>query len=448
MIGLGEAQRQVGDPAFRRTLLDASTLAQELGDDDRLCRAVLANNRGWASNFGGVDVERVYALESAAEALPDDDPRRGQVLAVLACELGFADEPARCGRVAAEAIEVARAAGDPVALAHTIADAGWAIVEPRTLSERQRMMEELVELAQNLDAPRLSARVAARRMLLGLEVGDRSQAESGLLAIRALAATLPEPWIAYLWLMLEFGWALLQGDLQGSEQWASRAYEVGTAAGQPDAAMFFGAHLFHVRYFQGRAGELVEQVMQLAEGKDTLSGWRASAAALALIQGGREDEARELALAEDLHGIPRDHGWSLTMLLWADACSRLGVADRADELYELLAPFSGQLAVSGAHVYGSIDWALGALASTTGREEAESHFATAAEIETRLGAPLLLARTHARWAGALIAGAQTEDLDRAQRMLEQAEDTAGRLGAEGITKEIAECHAALAAISG
>jgi hypothetical protein len=33
-------------------------------------------------------------------------------------------------------------------------------------------------------------------------------------------------------------------------------------------------------------------------------------------------------------------------------------------------------------------------------------------------------------------------------MLEQAEDTAGRLGADGITREVAECRAALAAISG
>jgi len=447
LIGLGEAQRQVGDPAFRRTLLDASVLALELGDSDRLCRAVLANNRGWASSFGGVDAERVRALEGAAQVLPDDDPRRARVLALLACELEFADQRERCRRVAAEAIEVARVSEDPVVLAHTIADAGWAIVEPRTLPERQRMLKELIELARDLDAPRLSARVAGRRMLHGLEVGNRSEAESGLMAIRALAAPLPEPWIAHLWLMLEFGWALLQGDLPAAERWAGEAYQVGAAAGQPDAAMFFGAHVFHIRYFQGRAGELVEQVVQLAGEQESLSGWSAGAAALALIQSGREDEARELALAEDLRRIRRDHGWSLTMLLWADAISRLRVVDRAIEQYELLLPFSGQLAVSGAHVYGSMDWALGVLATAAGRplEEAEVHFAAAAEIESGLGAPLLLARTHARWAGALIERGGPDDLDRAQAMLDQAEGTADRLGALGITVEIAGCRAALAA---
>ena len=59
-----------------------------------------------------------------------------------------------------------------------------------------------------------------------------------------------------------------------------------------------------------------------------------------------------------------------------------------------------------------------------------------------------LARTRAGWARALIARGRPEDLDRAQHMLEQAEDTAERLGAGGITREVAECHAALAALSG
>ena len=95
---------------------------------------------------------------------------------------------------------------------------------------------------------------------------------------------------------------------------------------------------------------------------------------------------------------------------------------------------------------GSFAWALGTLAATLERyEQAEGHFAAAAEIEERLGAPLLLARTHAGWARALIARGRPEDLDRAQHMLEQAEETAGRLGARGITREVGECRAALAA---
>ena len=109
LIGLGEAQRQTGDAQFRRTLLDAAALAQALGDPDRLCRAVLANSRGWFSQMQGViDSERVEALEAAADAVPDDDPRRVWVLALLASELQYAGEPARCRALATESIELAR----------------------------------------------------------------------------------------------------------------------------------------------------------------------------------------------------------------------------------------------------------------------------------------------------------------------------------------------------
>ena len=45
-IGLGTAQRQTGDPAFRDTLLDAARRAADLGDTDRLVAAALANDRG------------------------------------------------------------------------------------------------------------------------------------------------------------------------------------------------------------------------------------------------------------------------------------------------------------------------------------------------------------------------------------------------------------------
>jgi hypothetical protein len=136
------------------------------------------------------------------------------------------------------------------------------------------------------------------------------------------------------------------------------------------------------------------------------------------------------------------------MILWAVVCARLGAVDRVGELYELLAPFSGQIAANGVAVFGTFAWALGTLAATLERyEQAEGHFAAAAQIEGSLGAPLFLARTHASWAGALIARGRPEDLNRAQTMLEEAEDTATRLGAEGITREITECRAALAAVS-
>ena len=135
------------------------------------------------------------------------------------------------------------------------------------------------------------------------------------------------------------------------------------------------------------------------------------------------------------------------MFLWAEACSRLKVLARAGEAYELLAPYSGQFVAGGTMLSGSIDWALGELAATHERyEDADRRFAAAA-LERRLRAPLFLARTQASWGRALVARGRPEDLKRAEHMLEQAEEVAGRLGAGLVTREIAECRTALAAIS-
>ena len=447
VIGLGEAQRQTGDPEFRQTLLDAAHQAQALEDADLLSRAVLANTRGWFSQAGAVDYGRVHALEAAAEVLADDDPRRARVLALLADELHFAGEPARCRALAGEAIAIARAAGDPATLVNTLNHASWAIWVPDTLREREPMTDELVEMAQHLDDPRLRLLAAQRQWNIGVEAGDRGRVRAGLETMRAMAARIPDPTLAWTRLHIEVNAALADGDLQAAEQWAIQSFEVGTASGEPDAQLMYGIEIANVRYLQGRYGELVEQIVQLARESAGLA-WFRSAAALALIESGREDEARELALAEDFRSLPWDIIWSQSIVAWADACRRLCLTDRAGELYELLTPFSGQLAISGAGVYGSIDWALGALATTLERyEQATAHFAAAAEIEERLGAPLFLARTRAGWARALIARGHPEELEHAQTMLEQSEDTAEHLGAGLVAREVGECCAALAAIS-
>ena len=234
-------------------------------------------------------------------------------------ELHFAGEPARCRALATQAIELARAGGDPDALARTVINAWTAMWAPDTLQERTRLVDEVAELNKTLDDPRLSFWASSGNMIVGMEAGDRSRVESGRTKLRAVAASVPEPGLAWQRLTYEALWAFLHGDLQAAEQWASQGFEVGTASGQPDAVSVFGGALINVRYQQGRLGELVEATVRLAREPDSLAVLRADAA-LALIESGREDEARKLALAEDFQSMPWDFVWSLTMFIWADAC--------------------------------------------------------------------------------------------------------------------------------
>ena len=73
LIGIGTAQRQVGRPEFRTTLLEAARGARELGDSNRLVAAALANSRGYFSSLGNVDGDKVDALQAALALLPDAD---------------------------------------------------------------------------------------------------------------------------------------------------------------------------------------------------------------------------------------------------------------------------------------------------------------------------------------------------------------------------------------
>ena len=157
-----------------------------------------------------------------------------------------------------------------------------------------------------------------------------------------------------------------------------------------------------------------------------------------------------MALAEDLQDIPLEHSWPLAMILWAMVSSRLRLADRAGELYEILAPFSDRLAGNPASVFGTVAWALGTLAATLEHQErALEHFAAAAEIEQRARrAPV--PRPHPRQLGANahrprpLRGPPPRPADA----LKQAHDTAERLEAHGIAREVADTRAALATMSG
>jgi tetratricopeptide (TPR) repeat protein len=279
-----------------------------------------------------------------------------------------------------------------------------------------------------------------------IEAADRAQIESSLARGRVLVAHLPQASLRWGWLMSQATWSFIQGDLRESERWAVQGAEAG--AGEPDAFIAVGVQLFAMRHLQDRLREVADQAVAITRRPEGVAGHR-SGAALALIESGREDQARELALAEDLRAISWEHAWYHAVILWAMVCSRLALGERAGELYRMLAPFSGRLAGNALCAFGTVDWGLGILAATLERwAAAEEHFAAAAELEERLGAPLFLARTRADWARVLLARGRPEDTERAQHMLEQAEEVAERLGAARIVRDITECRAALTAVRG
>ena len=96
------------DPVCER-LLEGAALAREVGADDLLIAAALANHRGPWSAAGQVDSDRVAVLEAALGAVgPADRSERARLMATLASELAFSDDPRRFD-MALESVAVARA---------------------------------------------------------------------------------------------------------------------------------------------------------------------------------------------------------------------------------------------------------------------------------------------------------------------------------------------------
>ena len=111
-IGLGTAQRQTGDPAFRETLLGAARRAADLGDTDRLVAAALANDRGTFSTVDTIDTEKVGILEMALARVSSDRADRALLLSALCSELTIGSPLERRKALADEAIAIAEHNGD------------------------------------------------------------------------------------------------------------------------------------------------------------------------------------------------------------------------------------------------------------------------------------------------------------------------------------------------
>ena len=84
LIGLGDAQKQCGVPAYRETLIEAAHLADRIGDVDLLARAALRpTTAAFESLIGDVDADRLAVIDLALERITDpDSPERARLLAL------------------------------------------------------------------------------------------------------------------------------------------------------------------------------------------------------------------------------------------------------------------------------------------------------------------------------------------------------------------------------
>jgi len=423
LIGLGEAQLQTGDPTFRETLLDAARSASTLADAELAAEAALANNRGEVSStFGGIDAERVAAIERAIEL--DEPPNRGRrarLLALKALELEWDADFSLRRALVEEAISLARATGDARTLAEVLVKLE-AIRAPDTLAWRIELAPELLGCAASVGDPALRYSAHNFDFHACLERGDLERAKLGLEQQTLIAQELDRPTLNWFATFLRAGWELMHGDLAAGELSAERALQIGEEAGQPDAVFVYGAALLQARNYQGRANEVIEMMEQSASAYPAIAAWRAAVAAALcyLDRGGEAEKILEEAAGDRFEHIAHNSAELTALALYAEAAVLTASPGPASILYELIEPWTDQVVWNGVIGYGHNRMWLGLLAACMGdHEQADEHLAFACDFHEQNGLLLWAARAHLGWAQALAGrGDGARARDHATRTLE------------------------------
>lgn len=439
LIGIGMAQKDLGDPAFREMLLQAAAIARQLGDAQRLVRPTLENTRGWFASAGQVDAERVRGLEAAIDAVEPTSPDRSVLLAILAAELTFSGDAERISGLVDEALASARSLGDRRRLAQVLYHASLALLSSAEgVQLRWELAQEFAPIADELADPFL--RWAADHVVASaaIELGKLSEMDSALAQMAEIADRLGQPALRWTTGYYECARHQCSGELDQAEAAAVRAAGLGYETGQTDAALFAGFQLFVIRYEQGRLAELVEVIEQRVAENPGLPALQATMA-ITYSELGRLDEAQtilEQATADEFAALPYDYLWLNGIARYAEVAARVGATGPATVLYDKLLPFRDHIVTSLVTVSGSAERVLGVLAATLERwDTAEGHFAAADDVHQRVGARLFLARTWMNWGDALLTKGDTADADRARELIARALDLARDLGGGAVVRD-------------
>jgi tetratricopeptide (TPR) repeat protein len=235
--------------------------------------------------------------------------------------------------------------------------------------------------------------------------------------------------------------ALVAGRLADAEHLVADAFELGMRLDVKWAVDNYAVQLMALRRDQGRLMEIGDAFTNAVEQYPRLPVWRCGLAAYHR-ELGQEVEAREQferLAAKDFSDLPRDYTWLASVDLLAEVCAFLCDTARAALLYDLLRPYADRTIViaNGVVCLGSAARDLGLLATTIGAwDQAEAHFEAALERNRRMGAQPWLARTQHGYGVMLRRRSQPGDEDRAQRLFEDALDSATRLGLDGVANHV------------
>jgi class 3 adenylate cyclase len=447
-IGLGTAQRQIGDPTSRETLLDAARRAAALGDTNRLVAAALANNRGWFSAVGAIDTEKVEVLEMALDRLPLDHIARALVLSTLCSELSYGSPLERRQALADEAVAIAEPNGDDALIVRVLNNLFAPLLVPSLHEQSLNRTAESLVRAERVGDPVLLFFAVFWRAYVASQASDIDELDRCLDIIASLVDRLEQPMLSWSYTAYRAARALIAGDTDRAEELAANALKIGTDCGQPDASLFFGTHLIGVNQRRGTLSELTSVLEQMAADAPGVAGALNAVLALAHAEIDHIDDVDRLLqeLATTDFELPMDSVWLTAVVEYADAAIEVQDPKYARPLFDLLVPWADQFASIGiAGAEGPVSHYLGGLATVLSRyDEADNYFAYAAAVNDRAGAKFFAARTDLRWGQMLSKRNAPGDAEAARVLLTKAHAIAAEHGYGNVERRAATALQVLA----
>ncbi|MFI7586379.1 BTAD domain-containing putative transcriptional regulator [Spongisporangium articulatum] len=381
------AARSADAVRARSARAEAVALAQRLGRDDLLVQALSSYRApvAWAIRAWNDGGSPAAIMREVLEAPPDryalDDVTRVWLLFGLIFEQE--DQAARYGmddvlRWSTEALELARATGDPLALCAALNARSYLALGPDLVEERERDARELTDLAT---AHGLQDYQALGHWFLFMYHGSVTDLVG---ARREAALALEQSTSGQLGFLLgalgyfEAELAVLDGRLdEAAARYRTLARQM-VDNGAPNGTEL--AVLGDVVVGFAR-GDLAGAVAGLREVHAMSDEAFPQALVLALLDAGLEEEAR--AVWDPAVPVPRGYYWLAMMTVKAYAAARVGDGETSATIYAQLLPWAGRVAGidAGSVSFGPVDAALAELADRLGRPlDADRHRADAERV--------------------------------------------------------------------
>jgi tetratricopeptide (TPR) repeat protein len=440
LLAVAQCRAQALDfGGMREASLQAAAAARAAGSAEGMARAAVWYNARPIA--GARDDVGIRLCEEALAALGETQTGvRAVVLATMVLHLSFAGEGIAVQALSREALTLAEATDDPVAMAMASMARYYTIWGSPAAAEQLELAEALMSSPVITPSGFLASYDAHRlRAIAQMILGNRPGFEADLDEVERLGEELRSRYYLAVAAQWRATLALLDGRFDEVEELTSLQL---THAGEDQNFLnSFAAQILQLNLEQGRAAELKPMVVDVVERNPGIPGFRA-ALAVTLVELDEVDDARREfeTLAPDRFAVmPRDLVWPATLTLLTEVCVALDDRERAETLLELFEPYTGLLVVTGGGSFcpGAVDRYLGMLTACLGRhEEAETFYRSALELEERVSSPPLVARTRYWYGRGLLERGSPGDREEAMALLALALETAESRGMKGLAARV------------